>query len=87
MRGKKSQTTSKLRNANFRKNMNQVTKFNIFSTNVPLLYPLKTSENRKFYNVFKECRIGILVENGLNNTSEPKTTRKKNKKETLKPNK
>ena len=35
-----------------------------FSTNVPLLYPLKTPENRRF-SVFREYRGGILVEHGL----------------------
>ena len=35
--------------------------FNPFSTNVPLLYPLKTSENRRFFDVFS----GKLLENGL----------------------
>ena len=32
------------------------------STNVPLLYPLKTSENWRFSDVFRGYRIGILVE-------------------------
>ena len=36
-----------------------------FSTNVPLLYPLKTPENWRFSNVFREYRGGILVEKGL----------------------
>ena len=35
------------------------------STNVPLLYPLKTSENRRFSYVFRGYRSGMLVENGL----------------------
>ena len=39
--------------------------FNPFSTNVPLLYPLKTSENRRFFDVFWGYRNGSLVENGL----------------------
>ena len=47
--------------------------FNPFSTNVPLLYPLKTSENHpvktsenlRFSNVFRGYRSRILVENGL----------------------
>ena len=39
--------------------------FNPFSTNVPLLYPLKTSENRRFSDVFSRYRSGTLVENGL----------------------
>ena len=34
-------------------------------TNVPLLYPLKTSENRRFSDVFKGYRSGTLVVNGL----------------------
>ena len=33
-----------------------------FSTNVPLLYPLK----RRFSDVFRGYRSGTLVENGLN---------------------
>ena len=39
--------------------------FNPFSKNVPLLYPLKTSENEKFSDVFRGGRSGTLVENGL----------------------
>ena len=38
---------------------------NPFSINVPLLYPLKTSENRGFSYVFRGYRSGTLVENGL----------------------
>ena len=38
---------------------------NPFSTNVALLYPLKTSEYRRFSNVLRGYRSGILVENGL----------------------
>ena len=38
---------------------------NPFSTNVPLLYPLKTSENQRFSDVFRGYRSGTLVENGL----------------------
>ena len=41
------------------------TLLNIFSTNVSLLYPLKTSENRRLSDVFREYRSGTLVENGL----------------------
>ena len=37
---------------------------NPFSTNVPLLYPLKT-ENFRFSDVFRGYRSGTLVENGL----------------------
>ena len=40
---------------------------NPFSTNVLVLNPLKTSENRKFFDVFRGCRKGTLVENGLIN--------------------
>ena len=36
-----------------------------FSTIVPLLYLLKTSENRRFFDVFKGYRSGTLFENGL----------------------
>ena len=39
--------------------------FNSFSTNVPLLYPLKTSENLRFFDVFRWYRSGTLVENGF----------------------
>ena len=35
-----------------------------FSTNVPLLYPLKT-ENQRFSDVFRVYRYAALVENGL----------------------
>ena len=33
-------------------------KLNPFSTNVPRLYPLKTSENRRFSDIFRGCRSG-----------------------------
>ena len=39
---------------------------NPFSTNIPLLYLLKTSENLRFSNVVRRYRSEILVENGLN---------------------
>ena len=42
-----------------------VNRLNLFSTNVPLLYPLKTSENRMFSDIFRGYRSGTLVENGL----------------------
>ena len=38
---------------------------NPFLTNVPLLYPLKTSENSRFSAIFRGYRSGTLVENGL----------------------
>ena len=39
--------------------------FNPFSTNIPLLYPLKTSENLRFSDVFWRYRSGTWAENGL----------------------
>ena len=39
--------------------------FNSFHASVPFLYPLKTSENQSFSDVFREYRNGILVQNGL----------------------
>ena len=39
--------------------------FNPLSTNVPLLFPLKTSENLWFSDVFRRCRSGTLAESGL----------------------
>ena len=39
--------------------------FNPFSSNVPLLNPLKTSENWRFSDIFRGFRSGTLVENGL----------------------
>lgn len=38
---------------------------NPFSTNVPRIYPLKTSEHLRFSVVFREYRSEILGENGL----------------------
>ena len=43
-----------------------LTKFNPFSTNVPLLYPLKISENLHSSDAFREYRSETMVENGLN---------------------
>ena len=40
---------------------------NPFSTNAPLLYPLKTSENQGSSDVFRGYRSRILIENGLSN--------------------
>ena len=39
--------------------------FTPFPTNVSLLYPLKKSENRRFFDVFGGYRGGTLAENGL----------------------
>ena len=39
--------------------------FNPFQTNVPFIYPLKTSENLCFYYAFSGYRNGILGWNGL----------------------
>ena len=38
---------------------------NPFSTSVPLLYLLKTSENLRFSDVFRGYRSGTLVKNRL----------------------
>ena len=46
--------------------------FNSFSTNVTLLYLLKTSEKRRFY-VFRGYRSGNLFKNGL--TQYPRLSR------------
>ena len=48
-------------------NVNLMKKINLnpFSTNVPLLCFLKTSENRSFSHVFRGYRSGTLVENRL----------------------
>ena len=43
----------------------KLTHINPFSTNVPLLYPLNTSENRRISDVFGGYRSGTLVQNGL----------------------
>ena len=43
---------------------------NSFSTNVPLLYRLKTSENLRFSDVFRGYRSGLLVKNGLSKFNE-----------------
>ena len=87
MQGKKI-TNNKFGKTNFKKNMSQVTKFNKLLINVPLLYPLKTSENRRSSNVFREYRIGILVKKRFNNTGKAnKTSNNKNKKKVLRRNK
>ena len=49
--------------------------FNAFSTNVPLLKPLKTSENWKLPDVFREYRSGTFVENGLIVKTRPRMSR------------
>ena len=51
-------------------NLNLTTIFksiNPFHANVPFLYPLKTSENKMFSDVFRGCRNGALVWKGLIN--------------------
>ena len=40
---------------------------NLFLANVPILYPLKTSENLWFSGVFRGCQMGTLARNGLIN--------------------
>ena len=42
--------------------------FNSFPSNVPLIYPLKASENLRISDVFRGYRT--LVENGLRNKKE-----------------
>ena len=44
--------------------------FNSFPSNVPLIYPLKASENLRISDVFRGYIIGTLVENGLRNKKE-----------------
>ena len=46
--------------------LDPVLNINPLSTNAPLLYPLKTSENWRFSNVSKGYRSRTLVENGFN---------------------
>ena len=40
-------------------------KINPLQANVPFLYPLKTSENQKFSDIFRGYRKGTLAWNGL----------------------
>ena len=47
---------------------------NPFSTNVSLLYPLKTSENRRLSDVIRGYRSGTLVENVLSNEKKVSET-------------
>ena len=46
-------------------NNSQNTLLNPFSTNVPFLYALKTSENLRVSDVFRGYRSGTLVDDGL----------------------
>ena len=39
--------------------------FNPFLANIPILYPLKTSENQRFSGVFRDYKMGTLARNGL----------------------
>ena len=39
---------------------------NPFPVNVPILYPLKTPENQKFFGVFRGYKMGTLARNELN---------------------
>ena len=38
---------------------------NQFLANVPILYPLKTPENQRFFGVFRGYKMGTLARNGL----------------------
>ena len=44
--------------------MQNVCGINPFAINFSLLYPLNTSENQRFSDIFREYRSGTLVENG-----------------------
>ena len=44
---------------------NFTSNINPFLTNIPLLYPRKTSKNLRFSDVFREYRSGTVAENGL----------------------
>ena len=44
---------------------NKNSNINPFLANVPLLYPLKTSENLRLSDVSRGYRSGTLVKNGL----------------------
>ena len=50
-----------------------IVEFNPFSTNVLLLYSLKTSENLRFSDVFRGYRNRTLVENRLKLPNIPKS--------------
>ena len=39
--------------------------FKLLLANVPILYPLKTSENLWFSGVFRWCKMKTLAKNGL----------------------
>ena len=45
------------------KRVNQNVYLNPFSTNVPLLHPLKILENLRFSDIFREYISGALAEN------------------------
>ena len=42
---------------------------NPFLSNVPISYPLKTQENKRFSDVFRGYKMGKLARNGLSNIS------------------
>ena len=51
-----------------------LTNINPFSTNISLLYPLKTSEILKFSDAFRVYKNRTLVENRLKNQMYSKST-------------
>ena len=57
---------NELKSLNHFKDFSRLILLNPFSTNVPLIHPLKISENFRFSDVFRGYRNGTLVENGLN---------------------
>ena len=57
---------------NLRKYLRYLTEpIKTFSTDDSLLFPLKTSENHQFSDVFRRYRSGTLVGNGLSKTNVP----------------
>ena len=47
-----------------------ITKINPLQANVPILYPLKMSENQRFSDVFRGYKKGTLAWNGLKKTCQ-----------------
>ena len=43
----------------------EVVTLNPFLASVPILYPMKTPENQRFFGVFRRYKMGILARNGL----------------------
>ena len=43
----------------------KIAKFNLLLDKVSILHPLKSSENQRFPDDFRGCKMGALVRNGL----------------------